>query len=75
MPNRNMQAKFMKAKLQAGSYARDIADRATYRDTTGVATVTLADIVAAYKGPITKVKAGVRAIAAERHVRYTVVIR
>lgn len=75
MPNRQMQAKAMKARIQAAAYAFDIADRATYRDTTAVETVTLADIVAAYKGPIRKCETGKRTIRAERHVYRTVIVR
>jgi len=48
MPNRNMQAKYMKARGQAAAYALDVADRQTYRDTTAIETVELSDIVAAF---------------------------
>ena len=75
MPNRQMQAKAMKARTQAAAYALDIRDRETYRDTTATETVTLADIVAAYKGPIRKCETGKRTIRAERHIYRTIVTR
>lgn len=75
MPNRQMQAKAMKARGQAAAYALDMKDRETYRDTTAIPTVTLADLVAAYKGPIRKCEAGKRTIPAERHVYRTVITR
>jgi hypothetical protein len=52
MPNRNMQAKFMKARTQAAAYALDCADRDTYHDTAGIkprVTVVLEDIIEAYR--------------------------
>lgn len=48
MPNRNMQAKMMKASRQRAAYALDAADRQAYRDTSAIETVELSDIVAAY---------------------------
>ena len=75
MPNRSMQAKFVKARGQAAAYALDVKDRETYRDTTATVTVTLQDIVAAYKGPIRKCEAGKRTIRAERHIYRTIVTR
>ncbi len=48
MPNRNMQAKCMKASRQRAAYALDVADRQAYRDTSAIATVYLSDIVMAY---------------------------
>lgn len=75
MPNRQMQAKAMKARGQAAAYALNVKDRETYHDTTAIETVTLEDIIAAYKGPIRKCETGKRTIAAERHVYRTIVTR
>ena len=56
MCNRQMQVKFLKARVQAAAFALDVADRETYHDTTAVQSVYLDDIVAAYKGKITVIK-------------------
>ena len=67
MPNRSMQVKAMKARTQAAAYAADISQRASYHDAIPeYVMVELSDLVAAYKGPIKRIKSGVRAIAAER---------
>ena len=66
MPNRSMQVKHLKGVAQRSAIMQDTIARETYRDTTGTVTVTLQDIVAAYKGRITKCETGKRAVAAER---------
>ena len=47
--NRNMQAKMMKANRQRAAYALDVADRQAYRDTSGIVSVYIDEIVAAYE--------------------------
>jgi hypothetical protein len=51
MPNRSMQLKFERAKIERAKDMQDILMRESQRFTDGAAQ-SLADLVAAYKGPI-----------------------
>jgi hypothetical protein len=56
MPNRSMQVKHLKGVAQRAGIMQDVLARETFRDTTAIETVYLEDIIAAYKGPITRAK-------------------
>lgn len=55
MPNRSMQVKHERAARERAAIAIDIAQRTSYRPVIAEVELSLADIIASYDGPITRI--------------------